>query len=214
MLNCYLAVHCPKPTPSHILALFQRGSITAPGGSIRLIISLPNPLTDGWKFCIVYCAAATLMVMFDQVNPSVAERLRFRILWVRGQSARFPANNLRQATPTSSLFTKPYRYNISTNCPTIGVFRGLGHAPFGKKISFCHRKKFRKHGLTPLCKHLWPEKICPPLWNPKYATVSNIVINYDWLGVRQICGFKSCNIPRCRQILSWHPVNTWKRNSQ
>ena len=42
VLNCYLAVNCPKPTPSPILALFQRGSTTAPGGS--------NPPTPSRQF--------------------------------------------------------------------------------------------------------------------------------------------------------------------
>ena len=33
MLNCYLAVNCPKPTPSPHFGTFPEGSTTAPGGS-------------------------------------------------------------------------------------------------------------------------------------------------------------------------------------
>ena len=42
----------------------------------------------------------------------------------------------------------------STSGRSIGIFRGtLAMTPFGKKISFGHRKK-GKHGLAPnLCKH-------------------------------------------------------------
>ena len=56
-------------------------------------------------------------------------------------------------------------------------------APFGKKSVLAIVKK-KKNMVWPPCVqalyiYKWPEKIWPPLWNPKYGTDSILIFHFD-----------------------------------
>ena len=66
MWNCYLAGKCPKPTPGPILALFQRGSTNAPGGS--------NPPTP--RQFLPWCLRSDHSR--DEISPHLVIKITFR----------------------------------------------------------------------------------------------------------------------------------------